>query len=318
MALCNIGRTIIDEARLCYVADTDLRDYFSDIKEVKQEDGYYLVRTKIPFYEHCFYVHWGQWGDKSQPIAKLYFSHCVFGTPDNEMQEAEEINKDDYIFYRLENHILYSEEFEIREALKIPTLYGMEFHHFTRLDLAVDRKRNIVRTINGLMKRKDIGTVINAKWVDDHKKVLDTMKEYRDRTLDKSINPELVIMQVNAKKNKNNGIIVAAYNKMAEIKNKQSDDAGYKQYILNYYGCPKKSLHRLEVRVNASNITKYCKENEIYMSEEVLFNQSLLTNMYFAFLSRVLRFSYVSTSKSGRRDLRTTIEWIDIFCNKKL
>ena len=318
MALCNIGKTIIDEARLCYEADKDLRDYFSQIKKKKQEDGFYLVRIKLPFYKHCFYVHWGKWGDNSQPIAKMYFSYCNNGTLDNEMLEPEEINKDNYIFYRLENHMLYREEHEIRKALEIPTLYSMAFHHFTRLDLAVDRKKDIVKTINGLMKRKDIGTIINGDWEDDHKKVIKTLKEYRDRTLDKAMNPELLVMQVNAIKNKNNGIIVAAYNKLAEIKNKQSDDARYKQYILDYYGSPQKSLHRLEVRVNATNITKYCGKNKIHMSEEVLFNQSLLTDMYFTFLSRVLRFSYVSTSKSGRRDLRSTIEWNDIFCNKKL
>ena len=318
MALCNIGRTIIDEARLCYMANTDLREYLSQIKKKKQEDGFYLIRTKIPFYKHCFYVHWGKCGNNSQPVAKMYFSHCDSGTPDNEMQEPEEINKDEYIFYRLENHMLYREELEIRKALEIPTLYSMAFKHFTRLDLAVDRKKDIVKTINGLMKRKDIGTIINGEWEDNHKKVLKNLKEYRDRTLDKAINAELVVMQANAIKNKNNGIIVAAYNKMAEIKNKQSDDAGYKQYILNYYGSPQKSLHRLEVRVNASNITKYCEKNKIYMSEEVLFNQTLLTDMYFAFLSRVLRFSYVSTSKSGRRYSRKTIEWSDIFCNKKV
>ena len=62
------------------------------------------------------------------------------------------------------------------------------------------------------MKRIDIATILNGKWEDDHKKKLKALKEFRERTLDKAINPELVIMQMNAIDNKNNGIIVSAYN----------------------------------------------------------------------------------------------------------
>jgi hypothetical protein len=168
------------------------------------------------------------------------------------------------------------------------------------------------------MKRTDIGTILNGKWEDDHTKKLDALKEFRDRTLDKAINPELVIMQMNAIKNKNNGIIVAAYNKLQEIQDKSTETSVYKQYILDYYGNPKKSLHRLEVRVNAANITNYCEDHKIPITEDLLFDEAALTDMYYEFLSRVLRFTFVRTSKSGNRTLRKKIEWKDILCNKKL
>jgi N-formylglutamate amidohydrolase len=125
-------------------------------------------------------------------------------------------------------------------------------------------------------------------------------------------------MQKNALKNKNNGIIVAAYNKMAEVHNKQSQRTEYKQYIMDFYGNPQKSLHRLEVRVNAANITKYCDSHKIEMTEEILFDEHLLTAMYYEFLSRVLSFTHVSTSKTGKQCLREQISWDTIFCNKKI
>jgi hypothetical protein len=144
------------------------------------------------------------------------------------------------------------------------------------------------------------------------------LKEFRSRTLDKSIHPELVIMQKNAIENKNNGIIVAAYNKLEEIRDKGTETTAYKPYILDYYGSPKKSLNRLEARINAANITKYCEEKEILMTEDILFDEELLTDMFYECLSRVLRFSHVQTSKSGKRTLREKIHWKDILCNKKI
>jgi hypothetical protein len=256
-------------------------------------------------------VYWGDYESRTTPVAQIYFSHV------GNSFESEDEQQEEYVFFRLENHILYQTEDEIRKVLAIPTLYGMGFHHFTRLDFAKDFKKNMVKVINRLMRRTDIGTILNQTWENNHKKILKTLKEFRDRTLDKAINPELIVMQSNAVKNKNNGIIVSAYNKLAEIKNKDIDN-GYKQYILDYYGCPNKSLHRLEVRVNAQNITNYCEDEKhrVPMTEEILFNNNLLTDMYFEFLSRVLSFTRVNTSRTGKRYLRKPIHWQDIFCNK--
>ena len=312
MALCNIGKIVKDEVKLCYVADEYLLNSLAQIQHHRQEDGFILFRTTSEFFKHCFTVHWGEFGNHSEPIARMYFSHT------GKLYENEEEIQENYTFFRLENHMLYKPKKDILSVLKIPSLFGMVLHHYTRLDLTIDMKSNIVRIINKLMKRTDIGTILNGKWEDDHKKKLKALKEFRDRTLDKAINPELVIMQMNAIENKNNGIIVAAYNKLEEIRDKSTETSVYKQYILDYYGNPKKSLHRLDVRVNAANITKYCKEHGIPITEELLFDEAGLTDMYYTFLSRVLRFTTVRTSKSGNRTLRDPIEWKDILCNKKL
>lgn len=311
MALCNIGRTIIDEAKLCYLAYDNLLDDLATITEYREEDGFILFRTPHTFYKHCFTIHWGAFCNHSEPIAKMYFSHI------GNVYESYDPIHGNYVFFRLENHILYTCKSEVKRVLEIPMLYGLEFHHFTRLDLAKDFKFNAVNIINRLMKRTDIGTIINRNWEDDHKKKLECLKEFRSRTLDKAIHPELVIMQKNAIENKNNGIIVAAYNKLEEIREKSTQTA-YKPYILDYYGNPKKSLHRLEVRINAANITEYCREMQILMIEDILFDEAILTDMYYECLSRVLRFSYVQTSKSGNRTLRKQIHWKDILCNKKI
>lgn len=312
MKLCNIGRTITDDVRLCYTADDLVRQEFTAIGKHKQEDGFVIVRSHNEFFKHCFDICWGEFGNRSESIAQIYFSHIG-----NMFESEDELNQG-YIFVKLANRMLYQPHDEIRKVLAIPTLYSMEFHHFTRVDLAKDFKKDYVKVINRLMRRTDIATIINGTWEDNHKKLLKTLKEFRSRTLDRAVNPELIVTQENALKNKNNGIIASAYNKLSEIKAKQADEAGYKQYILDFYGNPQKSLHRLEVRVNAANITKYCKCRNIPVTEEILFDDCILTDMYYHFLSRVLSFTHVSTAKSGKRWLRKPIPWEEIFSNKKL
>ena len=296
MALCNIGKTVLDAVTLCYEGNETLIAHLSAIKEFKNYERFKLIRIKGKSFKHHFIVI----DINDIEIGELYFSHYAdFINKVEELENAQyreefevlaENKSQNYIFYRFANRTLYS-KIDMRDSLALPELFNMKFDHFTRLDIAKDFKGNITSKLKSLMKSNSIATIINDKHIKDHKQIIDTVKEYRDVTLDKTINPELVFMQKNAVKNKNNGLVVVTYNKLAEINNKQKNNPNYKKYILNYYDNPQRSLHRLEVRVNSRNITNYLKDNFIKPSEEILFDNSILDNMYLEFISRVVRFT---------------------------
>ena len=92
------------------------------------------------------------------------------------------------------------------------------------------------------------------------------------------------IKQRNAIKDKSKGITVLTYDKAAEIGN-----ASDKQYILDYYGNPKK-LYRTEVHLNAEDIKNYVERIGIQYTPLILFDEAVLEAMFFHYLGSVIRF----------------------------
>jgi hypothetical protein len=92
------------------------------------------------------------------------------------------------------------------------------------------------------------------------------------------------IKQRNAIKDKSKGITVLTYDKAAEIGN-----ASDKQYILDYYGNPKK-LYRTEVHLNAEEIRNFVERIGIQYTPLILFDEAVLEGMFFHYLGSVIRF----------------------------
>ena len=92
------------------------------------------------------------------------------------------------------------------------------------------------------------------------------------------------IKQRNAIKDKTKGITVLIYDKAAEISN-----ASDKQYIFDYYDNPKK-LYRCEVHLNSEDIKNYVERIGIQYTPLILFDEATLEDMFFHFLSSVIRF----------------------------
>ena len=74
------------------------------------------------------------------------------------------------------------------------------------------------------------------------------------------------------------------YDKVAEISN-----ASDKQYILDYYGNPKR-LYRTEVHLNAEDIKNYIEHRDIQYTPLILVDEAILEDMFFHFLGSVIRF----------------------------
>ena len=97
-------------------------------------------------------------------------------------------------------------------------------------------------------------------------------------------------------KDKSRGIILTAYDKLAEIRNISG-----KNYILELYGEPKK-LHRLEVHLNNDDIKDYFNKSGEELNIGILYNEKFLFGLFYSTLESLIRFE-----RKGK-----IIEWWDV------
>lgn len=277
----NLGKTVIDELRLCYKADSYLLEDLRNIEiGGKVEFGtFYLQRVDCRYFKVGFNVY-----TDGELSASLKFDRY------GDSEDSE------FAFFRMENRVLYDIA-KFKKVLDIPDYLGMILNNITALDLAKDFQKNICNIIRRTYKDKDTTTIINGKAIKDRQHIIPNMSVIYASSLDRLKNPSLYIKQAKAIHDKTKGITVCAYDKVAEIQN-----ASEKQYVLDFYGNPKR-LHRLEVHLNSSEVREFCNNRRIVQTTDLLFNQDFLTEMYLYHLSAVLRFT------KGRNK----VSWEDIF-----
>ena len=189
-----------------------------------------------------------------------------------------------YAFLHIANSVLYDHP-TLAMVLRLPEEMGMVFHNITAIDLAKDFTTiNPVSIIRRLYKDKCITTIINGKAVKDRKETVAGFSQTYSVSLARLKNPTISIKQVKALHNKNKGITVCAYNKATEI------DVSGKEYILNYYGRPKK-LHRLEVHLNSQEVSDYLRGIGEVQDLSLIADAGMLNAMFYYHLSAVIRFS---------------------------
>ncbi|MBR5585827.1 MAG: hypothetical protein IKW36_06265 [Alistipes sp.] len=220
-------------------------------------------------------------------VATMYFDR--YGASDNEP----------YIWLRVDNYILYDKLLLI-ETLSLTELLDFSFNNYTHLDLARDYLYNIGNRIRILMRNPELTTIVNGKQIKDRNKILNNVTRICNISLDRDGGKSLTIKQSKAIKNKYDGITLDSYDKVNEIKSKS-----HKQYILNFYGNPKR-LHRLEVRLNNDDIKGIAKSLCITLTEDIIFDINKLDAIYLQALHSLLRFTH------GRKKL----DWEMLFdCN---
>ena len=272
MAKNDLGRTIIDELRLCYSAESTLLDELSRIRigEYINYGDFSLFRVVSRHFKYAFDVLYSDLDDNKK-VATLRYGHYV------------EQEQSTYVYYRIENEILYNES-KMKVILTLPDMLGMNFLHITSIDLARDYKYNIVQRIRKAAKDKDIKAIVNGKVVDKKKDIREGMFVF-PLNFKKLSNPTITVKQAKAIKDKTKGLTLCGYNK-----NKEIESSSHKEYIKEYYGKPK-SLHRLEVHQNNDEIKDFCKSNAIVQDVSLIFKQKFLDDMYNAHLSSLLRFT---------------------------
>lgn len=276
-----LGKTIIDELRLCFTAESEFLETISclDFGERIDFERISIRRIVGQHFEYYYTVL-----DHNNNIT-AYMYHGRYGDDSN------------FIWLKVENKVLYNSPQLHNLINDVQISLPIVFNNITKLDLAKDFIKNTVYTIKKLMKNKDIKTIINGKVVKDRSKIIQEMIMVYQTSLDRIKNPSLKICQAEAVKNKSKGITIQAYNKNSEL------DSSDKKYISEFYGNPK-HLHRLEVRLNSGEIKDYYKRCEKEETINDIFNEELLTDMYYYHLGSVLRFT------KGRKQ----ILWNDILC----
>ena len=277
-----LGKTIIDALTLCYVAEGKVLDHLREVKHQYSIDTFTLNRTSGKHHKEHFdiYLH-------KKKVATIYFDR--FGSAGDES----------YVWLRIENHVLYNKQLLI-QTLMLPELLDIYFNNITYIELARDFTYNITQKIRSLMRNPELKTIINGKQKKDREEAIDGIIRTCKISLNKDLPKSLCIKQAKAEKNKYDGITMDSYNKMDEITSKS-----HKQYILDYYGYPKK-LHRLELRLNNPDIKKISKAIGLSVTDDTIFNQDALDQIYLQALQSLLRFT----------DRRKKLDWQMLFdCN---
>ena len=277
-----LGKTIIDALTLCYVAEGKVLDLLREIDHRYHIDTFTLLRTTGNHHKEHFdiYLH-------KKKVATIYFDR--YGSAGDES----------YVWLRIENHVLYNHQLLI-QTLMLPELLDIDFNNITYIELARDFTYNITQRIRSLMRTPELKTIINGKQKKDRDEAIDGIIRTCKISLNKDLPKSLCIKQAKAEKNKYDGITMDSYNKMDEITSKS-----HKQYILDYYGNPKK-LHRLELRLNNADIKKISKAIGLSVTDDTIFNQDALDQIYLQALQSLLRFT----------DGRKKLDWQMLFdCN---
>ena len=187
------------------------------------------------------------------------------------------------VWFSLNNETLYSDDWHYQTYIE--QRLGMQFHNVTSLDLALDTPFSVSPLVKAYLHNKDVTTILNGKRVTDRDEDRPEISYTFSGSLNKQDKYKTVnIKQRNALKDKSKGITVLTYDKVAEISN-----ASDKQYILDYYGNPKR-LYRTEVHLNAEDIKNYVEHRGIQYTPLILVDEAILEDMFFHFLGSVIRF----------------------------
>lgn len=280
MAKCDLGKTIIDELKLCYKAEPSLLEELSLMKiGDEHEYGDFTFRRETKkHYKYGFNIYYAN-------IQIATFNFKRYGSlPQYEKN----------VIYRIENKVLYNKDL-LDISFKLPQMLDMVFCHITSIDLARDYRYNVVSRIRKMAKDEKTKVIVNGKAIDKKKNVIGG-KFIFAMNFTKLQNPSICIKQAKAKNDKSQGMTLCGYNKNEEI-----EVSSHKNYIKEFYDHPKR-LYRLEVHQNNKDIKKYCEDNNIVQDITLIYNQEFLDSMYIAHLSSLLRFTRT----------RTKIDWDEI------
>lgn len=283
------GTAIIDGLRICFLAHHHLLEDLSQIEPEKKNciGRYLLTREKGILHKYAFSV-------EHKINGKIQkFGHLRFGLENKELNPF-------FVWLTIENRVLY-DKFELKKIYDFCESLNLVFHNFTVLDIAVDFKINVVSLIRKLYKDLENDTIFNGKKIQNRKKVIDGMTHLYSTTLDRLVNPTIYFKQHEAIHDKTKGVVVTAYNKVAEVKNSSE-----KQYILDYYGNPK-TLHRFEVHLNTKQIALYGRKIQEAPSFDWIFDQKILEDIYYDHLQSVIRFTKAKSKKK--------IDWRELLFN---
>ena len=270
----------IDALTLCYeVEHTYYYDKLStfDYGECLDMNEFRLYRTDGRYYDNVYVIRlWNGARD-------IEWGYLKFNLARGDKDSNTHTNGKRKVWMSLNNETLYTDDFHF--LTYIEQRLGLEFHNVTSLDLCLDTPFSVSPLVKAYLHNKDVTTILNGKRITDRDEDRPEISYTFSGSLNKQDKYKTVnIKQRNALKDKSKGITVLTYDKVAEISN-----ASDKQYILDYYGNPKR-LYRTEVHLNAEDIKNYVEHRGIQYTPLILVDEAILEDMFFHFLGSVIRF----------------------------
>ena len=270
----------IDALTLCYeVEHTYYYDKLStfDYGECLDMNEFRLYRTDGRYYDNVYVIRlWNGTRD-------IEWGYLKFNLARGDKDSNTHTNGKRKVWMSLNNETLYTDDFHF--LTYIEQRLGLEFHNVTSLDLCLDTPFSVSPLVKAYLHNKDVTTILNGKRIIDRDEDRPEISYTNSGSLNKQDKYKTVnIKQRNAIKDKSKGITVLIYDKAAEICN-----ASDKQYILDYYGNPKK-LYRTEVHLNGEDIKNFVERIGIQYTPLILFDEAVLEAMFFHYLGSVIRF----------------------------
>ena len=270
----------IDALTICY---EDVHPYYYEqlstlnYGECLDMDEFRLYRIEGRYFDNVYAIRlWNGTRD-------IEWGYLKFNLARGDEQSNTHTSGNRKVWFRLNNETLYSDDWHY--LTYIEQRLGLEFHNVTNLDLCLDTPFSVSPLVKAYLHNKDVTTILNGKRVTDRDEDRPEISYTFSGSLNKQDKYKTVnIKQRNALKDKSKGITVLTYDKVAEISN-----ASDKQYILDYYGNPKR-LYRTEVHLNAEDIKNYIEHRGIQYTPLILVDEAILEDMFFHFLGSVIRF----------------------------
>lgn len=270
----------LDAVTLCYeVVHPYYYEQLSSLNygECLDMDEFRLYRTEGRYFENVYVIR------LDNGTREIEWGVLKFNLARGDEQSNTHTNGNRKVWFSINNKTLYSKDTYF--LTYIEQRLGLIFHNVTSLDLALDTPFSVSPLVKAYIHNKDVTTILNGKRITDRDEDRPELTYITSGSLNKQGKYLTVnIKQRNAIKDKTKGITVLIYDKAAEISN-----ASDKQYILDYYDNPKK-LYRCEVHLNSEDIKNYVERIGIQYTPLILFDEATLEDMFFHFLSSVIRF----------------------------
>ena len=270
----------LDALTICYEV---VRPYYYELLttlnygECIDLDEFRLYRTEGRYFDNVYAIRlWNGTRD-------IEWGALKFNLARGDEQSNTHTSGNRKVWFSLNNETLYSDDWHF--LTYIEQRLGLEFHNVTTLDLALDTPFSVSPLIKTYLHNKDVTTILNGRRITDRDEDRPEISYTFSGSLNKQDKYKTVnIKQRNAIKDKSKGITVLTYDKAAEIGN-----ASDKQYILDYYGNPKR-LYRTEVHLNSEDIKNFVERIGIQYTPLILFDEAVLECMFFHYLGSVVRF----------------------------
>ena len=274
-------KVMIDALTVCFEVENHYHfDRISSLDFGETYDLYefQLVRIEGRYYDNVYTITYMD-DDTEIEFGQLKFNISRGSESDN-LHENGNLK----LWISLNNQTLYTKD-QYNLGF-IATKLGLEPHNITTLDLCKDTPFNVGKSVRKLIKDKTVTTILNGKRIKDRDEDRPEITYITSGSLKKTDKYMTVnVKQKNAIKDKNRGVTVTTYDKVAEVQNSSGKD-----YILNYYGNPQK-LYRTEVHLNNQEVKDYLDSRGLFFNYYMI-DEAMLEDMFYHHLNSVIRFEY--------------------------